>query len=884
MERLFMVNKTEQVSDKVNVQYPPSLPFSIEKMWLRIEPDFEEKRITGEVQLKLFARQNIDNVELDIGNELKIKSIFFSTGADANTNYDIKELTHNILNNKLIIPLENTIKEDTRFYIIIKYTANGSDPGKGIHFVDTSPGFPAHIWTQSESIYARNWFPCLDHPQVKFPREVSVIVPEEYNVISNGELDMIKQNIETKNGISKKVFVWEEPNPNTAYLTSVVIGKYIETSKGQNYNGIPLRYYVPQGREEDAKRTFKNTANMMRIFEEYFYTKYPYNKYSQVVAKGLYIAKILGMEHTTCTTLDIDQVLAEKSTPEYKIDEDTIAHELAHQWFGDLVTCKDWQHIWLNEGFAAFCEALYIEKSKGEQQYQETIMGKVSYYLVMTKNPNTKTPIRAIVTKKYKDPDDLFDHNSYAKGGIILHMLRKYIGDEDFRKSLKIYLEKFKHGTAETDDLRQIMEEISGISLQQFFDQWIYREGHPIFKLQISDDNGKVKLSIIQQQIDDAFVFPLEINFVFRSSSNGSEQKSMIQVVQVLEKNFSRTFDIQIDTIDYISIDPEYKILKEYISVDVPQNFIRNQIQHGKTIFEKIEGANILKKHLLSSKISLDKKMIFSNDQPYSLIKEAARANYPSISVTNKNNEDYEYVKKSLQETTDPQKRTVMIDEIGNFQKKESYILLKGILEDDNADPYERYSAAIAIANTGHEQSISLLKRMSENPSYHNLVARGCIEGLKIIGIRSNEEVKEDIENFIVEKMRKTKESRLKRNAASALGYLARHKQNKTQIIKELEDLLFDESLYVRNTACVALAVIKENTNDVEIVDKLRQIAEQDSFSQVRDTANVCIKIIKGDSKIKEKATQTILDEETKLDSKFKSDKFDLLERIDILP
>ena len=128
------------------------------------------------------------------------------------------------------------------------------------------------------------------------------------------------------------------------------------------FNSIPLRCYVPKGREEDAKRTFKNTAEMMKIFEEYFTLKYPYNKYSQVVAKGLGEAGIAGMEHTTCTTLDIDYVLIPSSAPRDVNRDDVIAHELTHQWFGDLVTCRDWQHIWLNEGFAAFCEALYFEK------------------------------------------------------------------------------------------------------------------------------------------------------------------------------------------------------------------------------------------------------------------------------------------------------------------------------------------------------------------------------------------------------------------------------------------------------------------------------------------------------------------------------------------
>lgn len=871
----------EELTEKSNLNYPPSSQFIIEKMWLRIEPDFERKRITGEEQLKLLARQNINDVELDIGEGVEIKSILFSTGADASTNYDRKELTHNTVNEKLIIHLGNTIKEGTRFSIVIDYIAQGSIPGKGIHFVNESTDFPAHAWTQSESIYARNWFPCLDHPQVKFPREVSVIVPQDYIVISNGELDMTQHDIETK-GVSKKIFVWEESNPDATYLTSVVIGKFIETSGGQNYDGIPLRYYVPEGRDADSRRTFKNTDKMIKIFEEYFNVKYPYNKYSQVVAKGLGEAGIDGMEHTTCTTLDIDSVLVSIDAPQDVNTDDVIAHELAHQWFGDLVTCRDWQHIWLNEGFAAFCEALYIEKSKGEQEYQQSIMKMISYYLSMTRirDPRIKTPTRAIVTKEYEHPDDLFDHNTYAKGGIILHMLRKYIGDEDFRKSIETYLYRFKDKTAETDDLRQIMEEVSGINLQHFFDQWIYREGHPKLNLHISNDNGKVKLSITQGQEGDAFVFPLEINFVLTNGIDGSEQNSKMELVELMGKNFSRTFDIPMDKIDYISIDPEYKILKEYISIDSPDDIIRNQIRGSKTTFEKVEAANFLKKRPLSAKIFLqDMKMILSKDQPLSLIKEASEG-IDSIFLGDNKNENYEYLKKSLQETKDPTMRKVLIEGIGNFKKMESYALLKEIIQDENADPYERYSAAIAIANTGHEESLSLLKTMSDHSSYHNLVARGCIEGLKIIAIKSEEASKQDIGNFIVEKMRKTKESRLKRSAASALGYLGRYKEDKTKIIQELIGLLNDESFYVRNTACVALANVLENTGNEDVIKELEHIAERDPSSEVRATANACITIIQGDSKKKEKRRLSILDEETKMDSTYRSEKFDILEKI----
>jgi aminopeptidase N len=867
--------------------YAPSLPFTIENMWLRIEPDFVAKKIIGQEQLKLLAKQNISDIQLDIGQGVEIKSVIFSTGADFDTPYDKKELHPQIQNGKLIIPLEYKLSEGTRFYLVIRYTAEGSEPGRGFHFVSGSAAFPTHAWTLTEPNYSRNWFPCLDHPQVKFPREVSFVVPQEYMVLSNGELDITDQEIQTEDGVKKRKVVWEELNPNPAYLTSVVIGKFVETSGGQNYNGIPLRYYVPQGREADAQRTFKNTANMMKIFEEYFNMKYPYNKYSQIVVKGLVDGQADGMEHTTCTTLDIDEVLAESTTPEDRIKDDVIAHELAHQWFGDLVTCRDWQDIWLNEGFAAFCEALYFEKSKGNEEYQRYITQMTKDYIALTKDPRPKTPIRAIVTNKYEHPDDLFDHNTYKKGGIVLHMLRKYLGEEDFRKSLYVYLERFKHKTAETDDLRQILEEVSGINLQQFFEQWIYREGHPKLNVQISDDQGKVKLILTQQQEGDAFIFPLEIQFVLLSNThNKNGQNETIEQVHISEKTFSKSFDIPTDKLDHVAIDPEYKILKEYVSVDIPHNFVVNQLQNGKTIFKRLEAAHFLKEISPSSKLVLENmKMTLSKDSQWPVSVEAMNALNSSLQRDNNSDEqDYEYLKKTLEETSDPKIRRVVIDSMANFRKIDSFDLLKKIVQNDNADPYERYSAAIAISNTGHEESLALLKALTDTTSYHNLVARGAIEGLKIIAIDSKDKrIKEDVESFVIKKAKDSTESRLKRNTTSALGYLGRYAENKTKIIEQLKEQLYDESFYIRNTACVAIANALEGTNDSNAIEELRKIAKEDSNSIVRATAIACINIIKGEeakAKEKEKGRFGILEEQTKIDSKYKSEKFDLLERV----
>jgi aminopeptidase N len=872
------------------VKYPPSLIFTIENLWLRIEPDFVAKKILGEEQLKILAMQKIDGIDLDIGEAVEIKSVFFSTGAGTDTAYDKRELKQQIENGKLHIPLEYTINEGERFYLIIKYIAENSESGLGFHFESGDTAFPAHAWTLSESIYARNWFPCLDHPQIKFPREVSVVVPEELIVLSNGELDITEQEIQTGNGSRKRKFVWEQPNPDAAYLTCVVIGKFLETSKGENYNGIPLRYYVPHGREADAQRTFKNTSKMIKIFEEYLNVKYPYNKYTQVVVKGLAEAGADGMEHTSCTTLDIDDVLSESATPEDRIRHDVIAHELAHQWFGDLVTCRDWQDIWLNEGFAAFFEAVYFEKITGNQQeYQTYIMKMAQRYLRATKDPRQKTPIRAIVTNKYEHPDDMFDHNTYYKGGIVLHMIRSLIGDEDFRKSLCKYLELFKYKTAETDGLRQILEETSGINLQQFFKQWIYREGHPKIDLEISEDHGMIKLVLTQKQEGDAFVFPLEILFVLSSTKpegNNEQNQIVQQQIQITEKTFSKTFNVSLEELDHIVIDPEYKILKEYLQFLTPNNLIATHLQDGKTIVSKIRDSSLLRQIFPASKAALsaiDLLLLNSNRKQFT-----AKATEPNASSQIDKNDDtdeqaYRYLVNSLKETSDPGIRRKILDSVGHFRKTDSFDLLKGILQNDDGDPYERYFAAVSIGNTEHAESLHLLKTMAETNSYHNLVARGAIEGLKIIAINSKDKTsKEEVVDFIIDKIKSVKESRLRRAATSSLGYIARYDKNSAKVVDHLKELLYDESVYVRNTACVAIANALEGTNDPAAIQALSKIASEDANPIVRATARSCIDVVK--DHVNAKGNFGVLGEETKIDSKYKSEKFDMLEEIRVLP
>jgi len=279
--------------------YPPSIFFDIEYMWLSVEPDFLSRAIKCRQQLKLLIRQDTNKIELDCA-KLKIGSVFLSSDVQ-----DIKELSFKNTNEKLFVEIGKVLPEGSRINLIINYSAN---PERGFYFVNEkeNPSHKKQAWTQGEMEESKFWFPCVDHPQMKFPREISITVPDNFIAISNGDVDLIDSEFKTK-----RKFVWEEPNPTATYLTAIIIGEFTETSKGVIYkNRIPLRYYVPKERAQDADRTFKETPKMMEYLEKYLGVDYPYSKYSQIVIEDFPYG---GMENANCTTLYTDVLHDERA-------------------------------------------------------------------------------------------------------------------------------------------------------------------------------------------------------------------------------------------------------------------------------------------------------------------------------------------------------------------------------------------------------------------------------------------------------------------------------------------------------------------------------------------------------------------------------------------
>ncbi|HSF51673.1 MAG TPA: M1 family aminopeptidase [Nitrososphaeraceae archaeon] len=340
-------------------------------MKLVIEPDLksdDNNLVNCREELDTTATKDINEIELDVA-ELKIlkvsKTFLNSKNKKSDKNNIDKELSFNkdyYHTDKLKIKLGEVKKGET-ICIIIEYSAgyynsNFSVPRSGFHFILDKQ----QAWTQGETIESRYWFPCIDDPQMKFPREIHVIVPKDFVVVSNGEEEGKSLLVKSKNGEEKKLWIWKHNEQDPTYVTAVAIGDFIikkgsYTSKITN-RFIPLIYYWPKNlqKEYDPMLTFSYTPSIMKFIEDYTQTVYPYENYKQVAVDDFDFG---GMENTTCTIITKEEFHDNKSN-DYISDRDLLCHELAHQWFGDLITCKSWSHTWLNEGFVSYFESLYL--------------------------------------------------------------------------------------------------------------------------------------------------------------------------------------------------------------------------------------------------------------------------------------------------------------------------------------------------------------------------------------------------------------------------------------------------------------------------------------------------------------------------------------------
>lgn len=488
--------------------------YDVQHYIIRLNFNRAEKKIFGDTTVQLKPIQNeFKQLELD-SVELNFDSIKLEPSG--------KDLSFRQAGDKIYITLDKSYSPADLISVRFKYSAK---PDKGIYFAEekwekSKILHSSQIWTQNEPEDARRWFPSYDFPDDKATSEQFLTVEKDETAIGNGEL--IK-TIENSDGT--KTFHYKMPVRHSTYLTSFVVGKYSKISG--SYKKIPLGFYVYPGQQALASEAFGKTKDVMRIFEELTGIDFPFNKYDQTMVSGF--DEFSAMENITATTFsDKDVFLAQYSFGK-NIVEDTVSHELAHSWFGNLVTCKNWAELWLNEGFATFMEAAYREKIYGRKEYIRMIEEDV--YEHFSENlPRSKR--HGLFNQLARPDDSIFDTTTYQKGGAVIHTLRETIGDKAFWKGVNLYLERHKFENVETSDLQKAMEEASGRNLDWFFAQWIYGGGFPKLEVeQIYNEREKtLTLTINQAQEADklvpaVFILPLDVEI---TTEKGTKDEKII--------------------------------------------------------------------------------------------------------------------------------------------------------------------------------------------------------------------------------------------------------------------------------------------------------------------------------------------------------------------
>lgn len=836
----------------------PLYPYRIDQMSLKIFPDFQKRILSECIQiLNIKFQRDTSKVELDIA-ELKISNV-----SSPNVKISGFELEEN--EKKLSIKLAEVVTKGSTAEICITYSAgffkeNDNDgvagfdiraPKNGFHFMVKKDGDDRpeayQVWTQGETTEAKYWFPCIDSPNSKFRFEIEIAAPIEYDVISNGKL--ISKIIDDKN--QKATWKYIETNPVPAYLVSVVIGKFskIETL----YQNVPLEYYWPEEiLEDNAMLTFSETPQMIKFFEKYFDTKYPFDKYTQVAVDNFEFG---GMENLSCTTFTRRVLHDKKTSLDYKNDLLLIVHELAHQWFGDLVTCEGWSHIWLNEGFATYCESLYLENSRGVEEFHFSLIEATDVYF----EEANEYYVRPIVTILYKHPDELFDAHAYEKAGFILHMLRNFLGEDNFKKSLKQYLDRYQNSSASSNDLVQTIEEVSGIKVQTFFDQWIYRKGHPEIEIEYTllrpssetkgnEQTNKLKIKVIQpqNQIDEQeflppYKFGLELKIV--SQDGFGTRKEILHLMNISQWVSESLVELDGNTsILYVSVDPQFKILKTIKTLKVNdetkdfqlKNLLLNQLKSGDTVIERIQAARMLK-DVFSDEIVEMLQDIILNDKFYGVSKEVANTlgSYRDKNNFSKSDKAYQALlsisneKKKFTGLNNHIQRTVLKN-IGLFERLDSITLLESILKDASIESdFIKSAAATALGKSckkgsGQEKervSLILQEIINNSDSFQNVIATGALDGLAELcsGINhhDNKKIYLEVANFLLQNTSASKDYFIRAKSSKLLGKFLTNKIDPTdseildmnlKVFCRLKNLLKDERRKIKMNACEALS------------------------------------------------------------------------------
>lgn len=772
--------------EKGTRQYAPDRDFVPVHVAIDVTPDFQKRSIQGTTTLRFKANvQPARQLRLD-AVDLRVQQVTSSETIQA----------YEVTDDSLVVTYTEPIPPGREVTLTVTY---GAEPSQGLYFRTPEMGYKegdTHLFTQGESITARHWYPCFDAPSDMLTSEVTCRVPEGMTVISNGRL--VSETKDPDSGL--KVVRWSQEQPHANYLITLVAG-YFEKVEDR-LREIPLAFFTPRSEIAHATNSFQGTKEMVEFFEKETGVPYPWPKYYQVCVNDFVAG---GMENTSATTLT-DGTLFEAAAENIDTSEGLVAHELAHQWFGDLLTCKDWSHTWLNEGFATYYEALWQGNHHGRDALKYEMFNTAR---MITSIGGTPQPI---VRRTFDDPDQMFGHLSYQKGGWVLHMLRSELGEELYRKCIHTWLERYRHRNVVTEDLRRIIEELSGRSFDQFFDQWLYHAHHPELEVNYSWDElarlARINVRQVQKLDTNVLVFNVPLTVRFKGKFGTKDQ-----TLQVSKKE--EDFSVALESApQLVRVDPEGVLLAK-INFTPSRAMLDLQLDDKDDVIGRLLAVEQLGKRKDDQAIAKLKQTL-NQDGFYGVRMEASRALRGLHSD--------EALAVLLESTAQPDARVrrQVIDDVGGFYSEKAYALQwERLGQEKNPE----IKATIVRDLGGYPQTNLLAKfiELLDAQSFRDRIADAAISGLRS---QDDPAAIKPLMNALAAR-EKEFTSVVFAHGLSALAYLGRNQEQKDDIREFLLKYVNSQRRAVKFASLSGLGTLGD-TKAIAVLEKFATAAKQD--------------------------------------------------------
>ncbi len=750
--------------ETATLQYAPDRPVTAKHLAIDLELDFAKQSIAGVVVHTLEAVREVSAITFDAA-ELQVSRV----------DVDGKRVSFDAASGQqLHVQLSKPLAAGQTAKVRITYRAT---PRRGLYFVgpdEAYPDRPKQVWTQGQDIDSRWYFPCLDTPAQKCPSELAATFPASMTALSNGAL---VEDVKLKGGQRRMRYRLDQPH--SPYLVTLVVGEF-ETH--QDTSGkTKVTTWFPKGRKADALRCVKGTPKMVALFEKLTGRAYPWGDYAQVFVSEFIFG---GMENTSATTLTDSVLHDERAALDYSA-EFLIAHELAHQWFGDLLTCRDWPHGWLNEGFATYSEVLWKEEADGVDEADFVRAGDLDAYL----DEVSSRYARPIVARKFDAPIDLFDRHLYEKGGLVLHELRTRLGDDAFFASVRHYVAAHAHGSVETVDLARSVELATGRNLDRFFDEYVLRAGHPELKVDVSwqSESKTVRVQVKQTQAGEVFALTLPVEVTV-------QKKSTTHRFELTEKEHVFSIPAQREP-SRVVVDAHRDLLAT-LTVEQPPGYFRDQLRNAKVARARTDAAGPLGKEGSADSIAALTEVLLQEKAFFATRAACAKA-LGAIRTP--------AAKASLLEASSikhPKARRAVIAALGQFRDDaEVGAALLALAKKGDPSIFVEADAARAVGKLKPKGAFEVLESMLARPSFSDTVKAGAVDGLT--------ELKDPRAWKLVTKATEYGQSPwARRGACHALAKLAEPLDKKTEAVERLTQLLRDPAFRVRLGAMEAATTL----------------------------------------------------------------------------